>query len=226
MSVWKTYSAFFRELRGHSVQHQRKLVEGYVRQRGGTLVSEYVAGKSGGDRDEWIKRLRSNEVAIVAGLFVIPEPAAKQLRPTADMARTLFAIQRRAGLIVCAQSGITSADGEEWESLVGRDAVKVASGRQLSSRRARSMAAIAAAKRGPDVVAEWRQPNMRSEFQRWSQHWRDPQFPSGVLALSAMPEDVRTNIGSVSTAYRIFGRRRPGDASAGGRPPKMNKPRR
>lgn len=223
MRTGKTYSAFIRELRGHSAQHQRKLITAYVAQRGGAIVSEYVAGKSGGDRDEWIRRIRSDEVAIVAGLFVIPEPAGKRLRPTADMTKALFALARRSGLIVCAQSGVTSADGEAWENLIGRDAVKVASGRQLSTKRAKVMAAKANAGRGPDVVAEWRQPSMRAEFARWSQHWRDPQFPSGVLALAAIPDDVRGNIGSVSTAYRIFGRRKPGDASAGGRPPKKSK---
>lgn len=223
MKQWKTYSAFVRGLRGHSVEHQRKLIAAYVQQRGGRIVSEYTAGASGSDRDEWIKRVRSDEAAIVAGLFVIAEPAAKGRRPTADFARAMVSVISRAGVVICAHSGVSSTDGEAWEALIERDGVKVAVGRQLSRKRAQAMHRKSRERASPAVIAEWSAPNMRAELARWSQWWRDPQFPSALAAYEAMPDDVRERIGSLTTARRLFGRRRPGDPKAGGRPLKIKR---
>lgn len=229
----KTFTAFYRPLSGHSAQHQRKLVHAYVQQRGGRLVSEYTADiKSGnGQRDEWITRARADEVAVVAGLYVIPEGAAKGRRPSADYASALTRLQQRAGLIVDVTTGVTSADGDAWADLVHLHATKVSGGRILTRDVARRMNAKARKARGPSISVQWLAPNMARERERWSKWWRDPQFPSArhaydamLAAMTVLPEDDQLPpVGGLSTAIKIFGRRRPGDVSAGGRPPKMKR---
>lgn len=224
MRQWKTYTAFYRPIKGHSVEHQRKLVLAYVQQRGGRIVAEYTANlKSLGERDEWIARTRKTEAAIVAGLFVIPEPAAKGSRPTADYARAMMQLFSRAGIVVEAMSGITSADGEAWENLIYDHSIKTARGRVLTTREAKKMSAESQRRRGPDIAPAWNAPNMRAEKIRWQQHWRDPAFSSARKAFDAMPADIRESLGSYRTAINVLGKRRPGDKSAGGRPPKKPK---
>lgn len=230
MTQRKNFTAFYRPLAGHSAQHQRKLVRAYVDQRGGRLVSEYTADtKSGtGQRDEWITRARSDEVAAVAGLYVIPEGAAKSRRPSADYAGAIVRLQQRAGLIVDVISGTTSADGDAWAKLVQQHATKVSGGRILLRDAARDMNRKSRKARGPSVVSQWTAPNMARERERWAKWWRDPQFPSAqhaydamLVAMAALPEDDKLPpIGGLSTAIKVFGRRKPGDKSAGGRPPK------
>ena len=134
-------------------------------------------------------------------------------------------------------TGITSNDGDAWANLVQLHATKVSGGRILIARAcAKDMHAKSRKARGPSVLVQWRAPNMARELKRWSQWWRDPQFPSARHAHDAMlaahaviPEDDRPPpIGGLSTAIKIFGRRKPGDKSAGGRPPKQKtkKPKR
>lgn len=229
----KNFTAFYRPMSGHSAQHQRKLVRAYVDQRGGRLISEYTADiKSGnGQRDDWITRARADEVAVVAGLFVVPEGAAKGRRPSADYAGALTRLQQRAGLIVDVITGTTSADGDEWANLVQLHATKVSGGRILTRDVARKMHAKSRKSRGPSILVQWAAPNMSRERERWSKWWRDPQFPSAqhaydamLAAMAALPEDDQLPpVGGLSTAIKIFGRRKPGDKSAGGRPPKTKK---
>lgn len=45
-------------------------------------------------------------------------------------------------------------------------------------------------------------------------YWRDPIYPNAQAAYDAMPDDVRAQIKSLSTANDIFGKRKPG-ANAG-----------
>lgn len=229
------YTAFYREMRGHSVPYQCKLVRAYVKQRGGALNSEYTAElKSGrGQRDEWIARVRTDEVAIVAGLYVIPEGAAKTRRPSADYASAMTRLHQRAGLIVDVISGLTSEDGDAWADLVHKHATKVSGGRILVRAEAQRMNRLARKVRGPAIKVEWAAPNMKREFKRWSQWWRDPTFPSArdayeamLVAHAAMPEEDRPPpIGSLRTAIELFGRRKPNDPSAGGRPPTKKRKR-
>lgn len=74
------------------------------------------------------------------------------------------------------------------------------------------------------VKDKWHAPNMRKELSRWQQHWRDPIYSSAEAAFEAFPDEIKAEFGSMTTARRVFGRRRPHDPTAGGRPPK--KPRR
>lgn len=214
----ENFTVFYRPLRGHSVDHQRKLVAKMLPRLGGRIVAEYVAGETGDDRDEWIKRTRPNEGAIVAGLFVIPEPMAPGKRPSADYAAAIMSLVQRVALVVDAESGLTSRDGEKWREMVERHALKTAAGRQLSPARAKRMAQRKWDRAEPGVYERWQSPQMAKELERWQQHWRDPKFHSADAAFAALPKEIQEEIGSITTARRIFGRRRPGDPTAGGRP--------
>ena len=219
------FTIFLRGLRGHTVERQRELIEREIKRRGASVMAEYIAGESGDDRDEWIKRTRSNEGAMVAGLYVIPEPAAKGKRPSADLTAALVDIIQRCALVVDAETGVSSRDGKRWRELVEKSAVKTAGGRALSRKRAQKMAEKRWDKADPGVEKRWNAPNMKRELARWQQHWRDPIYSSAEAAFAALPDDIRKEFGSVTTARRVLKRRRPNDPTAGGRPP-MKKPRR
>lgn len=217
----ENFTVFFRQLRGHSIDHQRKLVAKVLQSLGGKVVAEYVAGETGsGDRDEWIKRTRPHEGAVVAGLFVIPEPRSECSRPSADYAAALMALVQGCAVVVDAETGITSRDGAKWRELVEKHARKTASGRQMTQGRAKRMAHKRWERAEPGVYERWNSPQMARELERWQQHWRDPQFHSGEAAFAAFPAEIQKEMGSITTVRRIFGRRRPNDPAAGGRPPK------
>lgn len=95
----------------------------------------------------------------------------------------------------------------------------------LPGDRARAMARSRWAKAEPGVVDLWRSPAMDAERKRWGSHWRDPVYPNAQAAFDAFPEELQQQFGSVTTARRIFKHRRPGDPSAGGRPPKTKRKR-
>jgi hypothetical protein len=97
-------------------------------------------------------------------------------------------------------------------------------GRELPRDRAVAMAK-AKAKLHPGVKAHWHSPKMKHALKRWQQHWRDPEFSSARAAFEAMDADVQEEIGSLSTANKIFGPRKPGDPSAGGRGKKRKRKR-
>jgi hypothetical protein len=149
------------------------------------------------------------------------------------VARRITSVKRklhqRAGLVVDAVTGLTSDHGDEWADLVEQHALKVNGGRRLTRADAVEMHRKSRKARGPDVVAQWSAPNMARERKRWSQWWRDPQFPSAqhaydamLTAFEALPdEDKPPSIGGLSTARKIFGRREPGEDL--GRPPKKRK---
>lgn len=73
------------------------------------------------------------------------------------------------------------------------------------------------------VVDKWHSAAMRKELARWQQHWRDPIYSSADAAFEAFPDEIKDEFGSMTTARRVFGRRRPHDPTAGGRPPKKPK---
>lgn len=213
------FTVFIRALRGHPVEHQRKLIEREIKRRGASVMAEYIAGESGDDRDEWIRQTRATEGAMVAGLYVIPEMATKGKRPSADLTAALIDLALRCALIVDAEHGISSADGKRWRELVEKSAVKTAAGRSLSRKAAQRMARTKWAKTSPGVVERWTAPNMRRELARWQQHWRDPMYSSAEVAFGALPDEIRDEFGSMTTARRVLGKRRPHDPTAGGRPP-------
>lgn len=225
MKQVQNFTLFFRALRGHPVERQRELIDREIKRRGASVAAEYVAGESGDDRDEWIRRTRANEGAMVAGLYVIPEMAAKGKRPSADLTAALLDIVQRCALVVDAETGISSADGKRWRELVEKSAVKTAAGRALSRKKAQKMARTKWAKSSPGVVERWNAPNMRRELSRWQQHWRDPIYSSAEAAFEALPDEIRDEFASMTTARRVLGKRRPHDPTAGGRPPKRKQRR-
>lgn len=225
MRAVENYTVFYRALRGHSIDHQRKMVEAIVARLGGRIIAEYTAGEMGEDRDEWIRRTRATEGAIVAGLYVIPEPAMKASRgvkgrrPSADYAAALMALVQGCAVIVDAESGLTSKDGAKWRALVELHAGKTAAGRQMTKARARKMAAKRWEGVPPKATDRWSAPNMRRERERWAQHWRDPKYRTGQDAFDALPVEMRDEIRTPRRMYDIFGPRNP-SGSKGGRPRK------
>ena len=220
MKQWKNYVAFYRGLRGHTVETQRKLVEAYVRQRGGKIMASYEAGEfGGGERDDWIKSTRINEAAIVAGLFVIPEMAAKWLSPSADFAKALAQLNDRktgAGIVVCAQTGITSEDGVEWANLIETQVMRAAKGRQKTRKEFQKMARLSHENRPQAIKAFWHSPAMAEQFRIYQNWYRSTSYKTAEDAIAAMPKDVRESLGSLVTAIKVFGPRFP-DGSKGGR---------
>lgn len=218
------FTIFMRDMREHSVAKQRGMCQREARRRRAEIVAEYIAHEhDGGERDEWIKRTRADEGAMVAGMYVIPERATKGKRPGADYAAALQRLVRKVALVVDAETGATSDDGGKWDAAIVSGAHKTASGRRLTKPRAVAMRAKQVAEAKPGVVEHWLSPQMKPARDRWAQHWRDIAYRSAREALDAMPEEIRAELGSLETARRIFGRRRPGDPSAGGRPPKKTK---
>lgn len=186
----------------------------------GTDVVFYAAH----ERDYWVRSLRRDEMALVARLEVIAETRGTVKRPLVDFAATLADIVQRAGVVVDGETGITSADGRRWRDLVEVTARRLATGsRRLPKAKARRMAAVRWARAEQGVVRRWLSPSKAAARAKWAQHYRDPIYPSARAAFEAMPEEIRAELGSLKTAERIFGRRRPGDPSAGGRPAKRRR---
>lgn len=211
------YTAFVRGLRDFSADHQRKLIAKAVAALGGKVVAEYDAATQPGERDEWIKRTRPAEGAIVAGLYVIPEPPVPKVRPSADFVMALQWLATSCAIIVDAETMTTSRDGQAWLDLIKSAAGKTAKGRQLTPRRGREMAKKRWAKAEPGAVERWKSPAMQHAVKRYSAIWRDPVNKNDAAAFLAMPADVQRDLGSPTTARRVFGRRKPDNPAAGGR---------
>lgn len=223
----KNFTTFRRDLRGHGIAHQQAMIDRWLAKHGAALVATYTAGEwRGGERDEWIRRTRATEGAIVAGLYVIPEPAAPGKRPSADFAAALQELRSSCALIVDAETGITSADGQAWRDLVVSAGHKTSAGRQLSSKEARKRARKRWDHAAPGAVAKWLSPQMCKIREQMAHIWRDAAYRNDATAFEAMPADVKAELGSPVNARRVFGRRKPGDATAGGRPPRKPKRKR
>jgi len=220
------FSVFVRGMRGHEAETQRDDCAAEAKRRGIKILNEYN-GATPGDRDEWIKRLRGEkgDGAMLSGLYVLAEPASANCRPSADFVVALGKLLRNAAIVVDAESGISSEDGEAWDELVRSAINVVAGGRKMTSERGRKMRAKR--KPGPSVKAEWSKPEMIKERERWEQFWRDPKFKGkgDEYVFLKMPAKVREMLKSPSMARRVFGPKRLGDPSAGGRGRKR-KPRR
>lgn len=209
--------AFLRPVRFLTAERQREMLEPLI---GDTSAVFYEAK----ERDHWVRSLRSDEMALVARLEVIAETRDKVRRPLVDFTAALADIIQRAHVVVEAETGITSHDGKRWRDLVELTARRLATGsRRLPKAEARRMATKRWARAEPGVVRRWLSHSKAAARAKWAQHYRDPIYPSARAAFEAMPEEIRAEIGSLKTAERIFGRRRPGDPSAGGRPPKRRR---
>jgi hypothetical protein len=218
-------SAFYRPLRGLSVERQRQTCAAAAARLNLTISNEYSATDDDAARDEWIKQLerRPRDAAIVAKLEVIGETRQTTKSPTADFAAAIMAVAMAADFVVEADSGVTSRDGKSWRDLVKHAASVVSAGRAMSKRVAQNRAAKRWAKALPGVVERWQHKSKAAERKRWAQHWRDAAFANEHMAFEAFPEPLQQELGSSSTARRIFGKRKPGSKSAGGRPPAKRK---
>lgn len=206
--------AFVRPIRFLTAERQMEMLTPFA---DGVDIVFYEAR----ERDHWVRSLRRDEMALVARLEVIAETRGKVKRPLVDFTAALSDLVQRARVVVDGETGITSADGRKWRDLVEMTARRLATGsRRLPKAAARRMAAKRWARAEPGVVRLWQSTSKAAERAKWAQHYRDPAFPSARAAFEAMPEEIRRAIGSLKTAERIFGRRRPGDPSAGGRPPR------
>lgn len=204
-----------------------RAIEGLTLDRQRALCSAVATAifYEGDERDGWLRALRRDEVALVARLEVIAAPKAiGGKRPLVDFTATLSVLLHKARVVVDAETGITSNDGRKWSDLVEWTAQRIATGsRRLPRTRAKSMAAKRWGAAEPGMRSRWRSPAMRTEFERWGQHWRDPKYNSAEAAFAALPEDMQREFRNVTMMRRIFEHRRPGDPSAGGRKPKRRR---
>lgn len=199
MTHVKNIRAYLRPLRDYPLDAQRKAVV----DAGAKIV--YVEGEDANARAAWLKALRPNEVAMLPRLDVLAVLRAPgQPRPAVDLAATLAVLQDKCLYIHEAESGTTSKDGKRWHELVAWAANRVAGGRALPKKAARAMAKKRWANAEPGTVARWLSPHMAEQRHRWGQHWRDPKFGSEQKAFDALPEDIKRELGSKSTARRIF----------------------
>jgi len=218
----KNCSTFYRPIRGLTSRQQRELCATAASKLGLTVASEYDAAEIDGARDEWVKQLaRRREVGIVAKLEVVAETRKVVKSPTADYAAALMEAVQASAFIVDAFSGITSRDGRKWRNLVEKGASIVSAGRILTPARARKLVAKRWAKALPGTVEVWLQPHMRPQREALASIWRDSAYANDQEAFEALPVERQQEFGSSSTVRRIFGRRRPRDKSAGGRPRKQ-----
>lgn len=209
--------AYLRPLRGLPVERQREMCEAACQ---GQTITYYDAH----EREAWLRALRSDEIALVARLDVLAEPKRPgvKTRPMADFSATLSEAQRRARAVMDADTGTSSADpGSSWRRLVEYTGQRLARGtRRLVKKDAKRMAHRRWDAAEPGTVERWQSKAMRAEHGRWAQHWRDPTFSSAEEAFKAMPEALQKEMGSLTTARRIFGRRTDGKR---GRQPKRRR---
>lgn len=199
MAHVKNIRAYLRPLRDYSLDEQRKAVES----AGAKVV--YVEGETPDARRAWLKALRPTEVAMLPRLDVLPVlRTPKGKRPSVDFPAALAEVQDRCLYILDAHHGITSKDGKNWHDLVAWAAHKITVGRALPSKRGRAMARKRWANAEPGTVARWMSPHMADKRHRWAQHWRDPKYGSEQKAFDALPDELKAELGSKSTARRIF----------------------
>lgn len=221
MSKRKHIAAFFRPIVGLTVERQREACEAAAKAMRGRVDVEYSAVDSPSARDEWIKGLSSTDVALVANLLVIPEPRRPGNRPTSDLSAALIAITGKGVMLVSAMDEVSSADGSRWVAIVREAQDSLARGkRKLTRREAQKMARKSLEIRAPGVVARWESKAYAKIRAEHARTWRDPVHANDAAAFAAMPDDVQSDIGSLSSARRIFGRRNPRKPTKAGRPRK------
>lgn len=204
MTHVKNVRAYLRPLKGLPVERQRAMCETACP---GASITYYDAH----EREAWLRALRRDELALVARLDVLPEPKRPgvKTRPMADFSGALTEAQRKAHAVMDAEARLSSAD-KGWRELVEYHGHRIARGhRELPKLRAKRMARNRWDAAEPGVVERWHSLAMRTEFQRWAQHWRDPQH-TAATAFAALPEHLQKEFGSLTTVRRIFGTRTTG----------------
>jgi hypothetical protein len=201
MTQSKNIRAFVRPLRDLSLEDQLALV-----QKAGAS-SVYTEGEIADARAAWLRALRPTEVALLPRLDVLAVlRTPKGPRPSVDFTATLAAVSDRCLYIQDATHGITSRDGKRWHELVAWAAYKITVGRALPTKKARAMARKRWKDAKPGTVRRWLSPIMDATRHRWAQHWRDPKHGSEQKAFDALPDEIKQELGSKSTARRIFNR--------------------
>lgn len=211
MTHVKNVRAYLRPLKGLPVERQRAMCEAALPGAGITYYDAH-------EREAWLRALRSDEIALVARLDVIPEPKRPGIktRPMTDFSGALAEAQRKAHAVVDAEARLSSRD-TGWRALVEYHGQRIARGaRRLAKKDASRMARTRWDAAEPGTVERWQSPAMRAERERWGQHWRDPRH-TAESAFAALPEALQKEFGSLTTARRIFGRR---TTSKSGRRPK------
>lgn len=217
----KNLVALYRPVAGLSVDRQREACQAVAKQIGAKIAMEYDATNDADALHEWRSGMRSADIAIVAKLFCIPDWRAPKARPTSVFGETLTDFASRDIVLISAMDQVASADGAKWVAAVRAAHDTLAGGnRKLPRKKAQDMARRSHESRADGAVRRWTTEAMSDVRERWAIVWRDLKHSRAEDAFAAMPEDVRRDIGSIQSARRIFGKRRPGDKKAGGRPSK------
>lgn len=150
----------------------------------------------------------ANQIAIVARLVAIAEKNPKGRRRGVAFHLRLDRLTRAALVILDAETGIRSDQGDAWTRHVEITANRITNGRTLSSVRAKKMAAKKHAKRPRGIEQEWKSPAKAEERKHLGTLWRDPSIPNAAAALEQIGEKFPELDGvSRKTIERIVGGR-------------------
>lgn len=164
-------------------------------------------------RDRWLNSLRPGDEAWLADIrvLVLPKPP-RTIGPQRDLGSIIAAVLATGAIIVDDRTGITSRDRKDWANHVEWALGIVAQGER--NRRAVWRNA-AKARAGKGLAPKWKSDAMVKDRESAARIWRDAKYRSADAARADLPEELRG--ASMRTLYNIFGQRRPGDKSAGGR---------
>lgn len=219
MRQLKNLVALYRPIAGLPVDRQREACHALAKQLGVKVAMEYNAADDPDALTEWRKCLSSRDVAVVAKLICIPDWRAKGRRPASVLGETLADLSAREVMLIAASDNVSSAEGPKWVAAARAAYDAISSGnRKLPRKKAQEMARRSHERRADGPVRRWTSEAMTDVRERWAVVWRDTKYSRADDAFASMPEDVQRDIGSVQSARRIFGKRRPGDKGAGGRP--------
>lgn len=210
MAIKKRRSGYLRAVPGLALTIQQRMADAAECD---VIYGEGVSKGIATERERWIKDSRPGDTLWLPALRCLVLPAKARpprYRPSADLAAVISELSARGVEIVDASANVSTRDPAAWGDHVRR---VVASASQIDRRRKRRLAS------GPKedgIVARWLAAGMARELRRQRAIWTGAGSLDDVTAL--MHEELQRL--SVTTLYRILGRRRPDDKRAGGRPRK------
>jgi len=212
--------AYLRGIPGLPLAMQRLMAD----DAGAHAVYEWGEIKGKDSRAMWMRSLRAGDTAWLPSLQCLvtpPDARPKKYSPTIDLGASVAELTAREVRIVDAKAKIDSAsDPAKWAEHVRAAMARASQGER--SRRSLMRSLKKARGMGmPGVVARWESEAKAADRERAMVIWTSSMFKSDQAAAAALPEDLQGLSGS--TLRRILGPRRPGDAKAGGRPPKSSK---
>lgn len=196
----KTARIFVRPLKSWSEADQEKIASAWCERHGVRSVVVYRASEH--NRDAWLRALRPDEAAVLAGLHVLPELRSRTSRPSVDFGKTLAAAQVRARMVVDALADCTSEQAKCWPDVVARAQGRVVSGRSLPRKEAVRRGKIGgAATSARSIRRKWQAPEMADKLEVQASIYRDPKR-SKDANIARLDKELQTL--SPTTLWRLF----------------------